>query len=239
MYNLAFPDAHSVFESWQRAHPDDPKGPVFDAAAYLFSEFDRLHILQADFFVDDDSFKNLPRQQPDPVIRRKFEATLRRGQELAERRLAIDPGDEDALFANVLRLGLHADYLALILKQEISALGEIKQATAIAEDLLRRDPTDYDAYIAIGTENYLLSLKPAPVRWFLRIGGAKTDKEAGIAKLKLTAASGQFLQPYAELLLAVAALRDDNKTEAIRLLSDLARRFPRNPLYAEEVRKIH
>jgi hypothetical protein len=136
-------------------------------------------------------------------------------------------------------LGLHADYLALILKQEMNALSEIKQATAVAEELLRRDPTAYDAYIAVGTENYLLSLKAAPVRWFLRVGGAQTDRDTGIAKLKLTATSGQFLQPYAELLLAVAALRSNDKPEAIRLLTDLARRFPHNPLYAEEVRKIH
>ena len=42
MYNLRFGDAHRVFQQWEAAHPDDPMGPVSDAAAYLFSEFDRL-----------------------------------------------------------------------------------------------------------------------------------------------------------------------------------------------------
>jgi hypothetical protein len=45
MYNLSFEDAHKNFTEWQQIHPDDPMGPVSDAAAYLFSEFDRLHIL--------------------------------------------------------------------------------------------------------------------------------------------------------------------------------------------------
>ena len=42
-----------------------------------------------------------------------------------------------------------------------------------------------DAYI--GVENYLLSLKPAPLRWFLRLDGAQTDKQRGIENLNATA----------------------------------------------------
>ena len=52
MYNLQFDQAHKRFEDWQRTHPADPIGPVSNAAAYLFSEFDRLHILESEFFRD-------------------------------------------------------------------------------------------------------------------------------------------------------------------------------------------
>ena len=45
MYNPEFADAHNTVREWKAAHPGDPMGPVSDAAAYLFSEFDRLHIL--------------------------------------------------------------------------------------------------------------------------------------------------------------------------------------------------
>jgi len=44
MYNLQFDQAHRTFAEWRRLHPDDPMGPASDAAAYLFTEFDRLHI---------------------------------------------------------------------------------------------------------------------------------------------------------------------------------------------------
>jgi hypothetical protein len=77
------------------------------------------------------------------------------------------------------------------------------------------------------------------VRWLLQATGARTDKQTGIEKLRLTAAKGQYLQPYAELLLAVAALRDNNNTEARRSLADLSNRFPHNRLYREELSKIH
>src|SRR5262252_4193696 len=44
MYNIQFADAPRTFQEWEGAHPNDPMGPVSDAAAYLFSEFDRLRI---------------------------------------------------------------------------------------------------------------------------------------------------------------------------------------------------
>jgi hypothetical protein len=238
MYNLSFASAHDKFASWEKSNPDSPEGPVFDAAASLFSEFDRLKILQSEFFVNDHVYEDRKRETPSPEIRQRFETSLSESKRLSEQRLQQNPNDESALFANVLRLGLHANYLALIEKQNLSALSEIKQATESAEGLLRLHPTCYDAYIAIGVENYLLSLKPAPVRWLLHATGAQTDKQMGIEKLKLTATEGHYLQPYAELLLAVAALRDKDSSEARRLLSSLATRFPRNPLYREELDRI-
>ena len=95
-----------------------------------------------------------------------------------------------------------------------------------------------DAYLAVGVENYMLSLKLAPVRWVLRMTGAQTDKEQGIQQLKLTAEGGRYLRPYARLLLAVAALRDGNVAGARTLLADLAKEFPRNRLYSQELARL-
>jgi hypothetical protein len=239
MYNLSFPSAHHAFEDWEKLHPENPEGPAFEAAAYLFSEFDRLKILQSEFFLNNRGYAELKRETPSTEVKLKFEQALAASKRLSDKRLQRSSKDESALFANVLALGLHADYLALIQKRNVAALREIKQATQAAEDLLRMYPDCYDAYIAEGIENYLLSLKPAPVRWLLQASGAKTDKQTGIEKLRLTATKGQYLQPYAELLLAVAALRDNNNTEARRSLTDLSNRYPQNRLYREELSKIH
>ncbi len=239
MYNLSFGDAHRAFDQWEAQHPDDPQGPVFNAAAFLFSEFDRLHILQSQFFVNDRGYSGLQKQSPSAEVKRQFDDALAKSERLATARLKINPKDEGALFANVLRMGLQADYLALIQKENLSAVGVIKQATQAADSLLQLYPDCYDAYIASGIENYLLSLKPAPVRWLLHMGGAQTDKQVGIEKLRLTATKGHYLKPYAELLLAVAALRDRNKAEARRYLTSLSEQFPQNSLYRTELAKIH
>ncbi len=98
----------------------------------------------------------------------------------------------NAMFADTLRLGLHADYLALIEKREFPALAEMKEGRQLAEQLLSQYLEYYDAYIAVGVENYLLSIKPAPVRWLLHMTGAQTDKQNGLEKLQLTADHGQI-----------------------------------------------
>ena len=58
MYDLRFDDAHSVFASWMQEYPEDPLGPASDAAAFLFSEFDRLGVLDIELFADEDRFTN-------------------------------------------------------------------------------------------------------------------------------------------------------------------------------------
>jgi hypothetical protein len=238
MYNLDFDGAHRSFDEWQRQHPEDPLGPVSDAAAYLFNEFDRLHILQAQFFVEDSAFRALKKPDADPMLKQRFEADLAKGQRLASAALRHYPDDKNAAFADILRLGLHSDYLSLIEDRSFQALSEMKTGRIMAEKLLARDPTYYDAYLAVGVENYMLSLKSAPTRWLLRLGGAQTDKDRGVAKMKLAAEKGHYLQPFARLLLAVQNLRDKNRAVAKEILAGLAREFPNNHLYVHELAKL-
>jgi hypothetical protein len=238
MYNLDFAEAHQTFNSWQVSHPQDPLGFVSDAAAYLFSEFNRLHILELDLFTDDSKYEAQSKLTPDPAAKARFEADLQKSDQLAHQILARSPGDREATFAEVLVNGLRGDYLALIEKKNLAGLSYMKNSRALAEKLLASDPNCYDAYLAIGAENYILSLNPAPIRWFLRLTGAQTDKQEGIARLRLTAEKGQYLGPYARLLLAVAALRDKDRSTARQLLQGLAHEFPKNELYAKELNRI-
>lgn len=238
MYNLEFASAHDVFAEWQRLHPQDPLGPVSDAAAFLFSEFDRLHILEAEFFTNDKNFENQKQLTPDPQVKQKFDAQLEKTKELIRTRLSQDAKDTNAMFANILMLALKGDYLALIEKRNLAGLSYLKQARLAAQTLLKSNPSYFDAYLAIGVENYLLSLRAAPVRWVLQLGGAQTDKDAGLKNLRITAEKGHYLQPYARLLLAIAALRDQDRNGARAILQGLAQQFPNNRLYSRELAQI-
>jgi hypothetical protein len=239
MYDLSFDEAHKTFGGWERDHPSDPIGPVSNAAAYLFAEFDRLNILHSEFFTDNSFFHRPPKLTPDPVVRQAFDQELDKSAGLSENILTQTPEDPDALFAKILTLGLRADYEALIERRYLDALKVIKNSRATAEKLLMIQPNYYDAYLAIGVENYLFSLKPAPVRWILQAGGAQTDRDRGVEDLRMTAEKGRYLNPYARLLLAVAALRRKDVPQARNLLSALAREFPHNRLYAQELAQLH
>jgi hypothetical protein len=231
MYNLQFDQAHQTFAEWHRLHPKDSIAAVSDAAAYLFSEFESLHILQLEFFVHDNYFYIDRKPVPEPQSNQKFESALNRAAELAAR----EPQDPSASFATVLCHGLRSIYLALIEQHYAASFWEIKVARTLAEQLLAKHPEYYDAWIVIGLENYILSQKSASVRWLLRLSGGQTKQALGIEKLRLTGEKGHYLAPFARLLLAVAALRDHNTDGARDLLEGLAREFPNNSLYSQEL----
>jgi len=238
MYNLDFISAHQTFQGFEKSNPQDPLGPVSNAAAYLFAEFDRLHILEVELFTDDNKFEHRDKPTPDPHARDAFYSELTKADQLADQILAHASNDPGALFAKILTNGLRGDYLALIEKKNFAGLGYIKTARGLAGKLLAAEPSYYDAYLAVGVENYLLSTNPAPVRWFLRLSGAQTDKDEGIKNLKLAAEKVHYLAPYARLLLAVAALRDHDLNTARTLLSGLSQEFPNNRLYKNELARL-
>ncbi len=238
MYNLQFERAHRTFQAWEEAHPDDPLGPSSNAAAYLYSEFNRLGILQAELFADDENLRKLRRPAPDPATKKAFEDSLTKSEQLANAILSRSPEDTNALFAKILNLGLRSDYTGLIEKRLVASLGYMRNGRELAQRLLALDPSCYDAYLAVGAENYILGSSPAPVRWLLRLFGSQADRREGLEKLELTAQRGHYLQPFARLLLAVAALRENDREKARELLAGLAQEFPDNPLYTRELVRL-
>jgi hypothetical protein len=239
MYNLDFSAAHHQFDVWEAAYPDDPMGPVCHAAALLFTEFDRLGVLESQLFTDNDRFVDRRKLSPDPQTKQQFMAALDRADALTDKALRRNSQDANAEFAKILSLGLRSDYAALVEKSNLAALRYTRQGREFAEVLLKQKPEDYDAYLAVGVENYLSGIKPAPIRWFLSAGGVETDKAQGIRDLELTAAHGDLLAPFAQLILAVSALRDKNQSQACSLLTGLSQRYTRNPLYRHELTQNH
>jgi hypothetical protein len=76
------------------------------------------------------------------------------------------------------------------------------------------------------------------MRVLLRFTGSRIDREKGLEELRMTALHGYYLEPFAKLLLAVAALRDKKPEQAAELLRGLHDRFPDNQLYLRELEAI-
>lgn len=238
LYNLDFAGAQKDFAAWQQLHPDDPVGPVSEAAGFLFAEFNRLGVLEAQFYENDAAFSDRPKLTPDPALRERFQAAIKRAENLAQSRLSKDPKDRDALFALTLSSGLQADYAALIEKRNLASLHFTKEASVSAQELLSVCHDCYDALLATGFSKYIIGSMAAPVRWILRMGGLPADKQAGIADLKTTAEHGHYLAPFARILLAIAYVREKNKPGAIELLAGLRQEFPGNTLFPREIARL-
>jgi hypothetical protein len=238
LYNLDFPAAHSKFGSWIQSHPTDPLGSASDAAAYLFGEFERLSIIDVQLFADQSRFDSRGKLTPDPSVRKAFEDRADQTNRLADAALARNPKDANALYAKTLICGMRSDYALMIDKHDVEALSYSKQASALSRQTLSISPTMYDAYLASGVENYMLSLKWAPLRWVLSWTGAGTDRQEGLRMLRVTASQGHYLAPFARMMLAVAAIRDGHPQQARDILTALSQEFPRNSLYTRERDRI-
>ena len=235
LYNLDFAGAQKDFAAWQQLHPDDPMGPVSEAAGYLFAEFNRLGVLEGQFYENNEAFADRPKLKPDPELRQHFMAAIGRAENLSHARLAKDPKDRDALFALTLASGLQADYAALIEKRNMASLHFTREASSSAQQLLAICHDCYDALLATGFSKYIIGSMAAPMRWILRMGGLPGDKQGGIADLETTAEHGHYLAPFARILLAIAYVREKDNPRALQLLTGLHREFPANTLFPREI----
>ncbi|HUD66942.1 MAG TPA: hypothetical protein VMQ17_20340 [Candidatus Sulfotelmatobacter sp.] len=238
LYNLDFSGAQKDFATWQEQHPEDAVGPVSEAAGLLFSEFQRLGVLEAQFYENNAAFAARTKLTPDPAVRQQFQNAIGRAENLAHARLAQDPKDRDALFALTLSSGLQADYAALIEKRNLASLHFTKQASIAAEQLLAVCHDCYDALLATGFSKYIIGSMSPPVRWILRMGGLPADKKGGITDLETTAERGHYLAPFARILLAIVYVREKDKPRALQLLTGLRSEFPANTVFPREIARL-
>jgi len=237
-YGLDFTGAQRDFESWEKLHPDNPMGPASEAAGILFSEFNRLGVLETQFYQDDSVFAARKKYEADPQQRARFEQELTRAEDMAKARLSRDSKDRDGLLAMTLASGLRSDFAALIEKRNIVALHYTKEATAWSTQLLAIDPGCYDARLAGGVSRYMIGSMAAPMRWLARLGGVSGDKAGGISELQTVAAQGHLLAPFARILLAIAYVREKEFPRARELLLGLQKEFPNNTLFGRELARL-
>jgi tetratricopeptide (TPR) repeat protein len=239
LYELKSQEARSQFEALQKSHPEDPLGSAAEAAAYLFEECYRQGVLTSEFFVDDKRFLGKIPLKPDPDLRAAFFAADKKAQDLAQLQLKSNPDDPNALFAMTLSVGMQADYASLIDKQQLDSLKKIREADTYAKKLLVIAPDAADAYLGLGTANYVIGNLPGIKKFFLGFAGIHGDKQVGIQQLEIAADHGRYLRPFAKILLAMAALREKKPEVARAQLTELVAEFPTNSLFASELAKLN
>jgi len=235
LYNFDFKGAQEILDRQRQTDPQAPLLPATKAGAYLFSELDRLRILELDFFTDDDKVVDRRKLIPDPAVRAKFFQTVDETEKLANARLAGKPDDPDALLALCMTTGLVTDYAALIEKRRFGSFALAKKSHMWAKKLLELKPPVVDAYMTFGTAEYIVGSLPFFLRWFVHMDSVEGNKKKGIDELELVAKYGKYDGPFARMLLSVIAMREKREVDAETLLAGLARDYPENPLIREEL----
>ena len=238
VYNVLFQDALQQAEQAKKMAPDDPMPWIAQANAVLFREFDRLHVLRSETFASDDNYTSRQSYRWDPGSYQAFQNALNGAEQLAQKRLDRNQNDDRALLALALSNSMRAEDAALFAKKDMATLSYFHSSTSYAERLLAVAPQSYDAYLASGLGKYVIGCKSAPVRWVLRAGGMKGDRDEGVRELSLAAAHGVYMAPFARLLLAYDYLRRNNRSEARKVFAALHDEFPNNPMFLQETAKL-
>jgi hypothetical protein len=134
---------------------------------------------------------------------------------------------------------MQADYASLIDKQQLDSLKKIREADVYAKKLLAIAPDAADAYLGLGTANYVIGSLPGIKKFFLGFAGIHGDKNVGIQQLEIAANHGRYLRPFAKILLAMAALREKEPEVARVQLTELVAEFPENTLFVDELAKLN
>jgi hypothetical protein len=238
LYELKPAEARTQFKTWQKSHPEGALGYASEAASYLFEECYRQGVLTADFFLDVKRFLGKTPLKPDPQLRAAFFASDKHAQDSAQLRLKTNPDDPNALFAMSMSLGMQADYASLIDKRQLDSLKKIREADMYSKRLLQLAPEATDAYLGLGTANYIIGSLPGSKKFFLGFAGIHGDKKKGIEQLEIAAKRGHYLRPFAKILLALTALRETKPEVARTEFTELVAEFPGNPLFVTELAKL-
>jgi len=235
LYELQFKQARTRFLAWQETHPEDELGYAWLAASYLFEELYEQGVLTSEFFLDDERLLGGIRGRPDTQRGSAFRAAVMRAEELARRRLRTNSTDSDALFTLTITTGMLADYTGLVERRQLESLKLTREAERYAETLLTVKPNAVDAYVTLGAANYIIGSLPAHKRFFLWLGGIHGDRLRGVMQLQMAAMEGHYLRPFAKILLALVARRENEPELALKLLEELDGEFPGNPLFRREL----
>jgi hypothetical protein len=237
LYEQKFPEARAVFVEWAAKNPTEPFGQVSIAASYLFEEFYLQRVLTSDYFLDDKRFLGGITGTPDPDRIKSFEEAAAKARALAAVRLKQNKRDPEGLYAMTLAAGMQSDADSMLLKKHYDALKHLKEANANAEPLLADHPDAYDVYVAPGVAYYVIGSLSGSARFILWFGGVHGDKALGMSKVEKTADNGNYLKPFAQILLALSARREKKTEMAIKNLKELTEEFPGNTVYETEYAK--
>jgi hypothetical protein len=237
LYEQKFAEARATFANWQARNPEDPFGAVAVAASYLFEELYVQGVLTSEFFLDEKKFLHGIDGKPDPERMSHFREALARGRQVAQERQKTNAQDGEALYALTLAAGMEADAESILQKKHLAGLKRMKEANGYAKRLLSQYPDAADAYIAPGIANYIIGSQSAGSRFALWFGGIHGDKKLGMEQVAKTAENGRYLQPFAKIILALAARREHQDDLAQRLLRELKDQYPGNALFASEYAK--
>ena len=238
-YNLEYDDAEKGLRSWLDQHPDDLRALSYLSNVILQREMFRRELLDAQVYGKGGEAYRDGKSNVDPQFRAGLFSVLGKSENLANQKLAKDPRDSDALYWMGVSHVIRAVYDLSLAKAKMDALGEAKQARRYHARLVEMDPNYVDAYLVIGTYDYLVGSLPWYTKFVASMLGYHGNRERGLEELKRAAEHGHWAQTDAKTFLAILYVREKRYEDALRILRELEQAYPRNFVVPQQIARVH
>jgi tetratricopeptide (TPR) repeat protein len=233
-YNNEYDQAIAVFEQQLKQSPDDPELYNHLAQCILYREMFRNGALESQLVTGSNPFLRRPKMEISAQDKARFNDYIAKAMELSQNRLAKNPRDVRALYAEAVAHGLRANYLFLVQKAWLDSLHEVSAATKADEQAVQIDPSFNDARLILAINEYVIGCLPWGWRVLSSLTGVHGDREDGIRQLQIVAQTGIHNRYDAQALLAAIYRRERQPQRALPFLQEMAQRFPRNYLFRFE-----
>jgi tetratricopeptide (TPR) repeat protein len=238
-YNLEYNQSIEEFRRLIAIEPDNPAFHNHLAQAVLYREMLRGGALESELVSGSNPFLNRPKLNTTPEAQREFESSLNKSMKLVEARLAKDPNDIGALYAQGVAYALSANYNFLVRKAWIDSLKDATAARKAHNRVIELNPALVDARLIQGVHDYILGSLPFTIKILGFLGGFHGDRDSGMKALQLVAEKGSANKYDAQVLLAAIYRREKKPEQALPLLANVIARFPRNYLFRLETVQMY
>jgi tetratricopeptide (TPR) repeat protein len=233
LYNLDFNTAQSGYEALTRQYPDEPEyWNALASSIWLRITFEQQK-LNLESFSGSVKFGTAEsREELNPADEKRLRDTINTAIVKADAVLKKKPRDAHAMYEKGLSYSTLASFEGTVKRSYLSAASDAKTAKKIHQDVLKLDPNFDDARVSIGTYDYVVGVIPSVVKVVVGVFGISgAGKDAGIQNLETAAAKGKNASTDAKMVLSVIYSREKRYEDALRIMTDLHSKYPRNFLF--------
>ncbi len=235
LYNLDYQMARKRYQKMTELMPGHPAGYIYLANNLLLETLNSSRRLSSSLYSSASFYaQDADQDKVDPERDRQFNELIQKALDVVEEQLQKNPQDPESLYYKGTAFGLRTLYSITIKRSFGGAIGSGKKAIQHQKEVLKHDPNFIDAYLSIGLYEYLVDSLPLLWRLLARLTGVKGSKKEGIKHLEEVADRGKYSSDDARVLLIGIYSREDQPELALKLLSYLANKYPRNYLFGVE-----
>jgi tetratricopeptide (TPR) repeat protein len=195
--------------------------------------------LESELVSGNNSFLRRPKLNPSPEVEKRILDEIARSMSLCEARLQAAPNDTAAMYALGIAYGLRSNYYWVVKKAWHESLKDATAARKLHNRISALEPNNVDARLVQGLHDYIVGSLPWHLKTVGFLIGIHGDKEKGIHTVQDVARNGKLNKLDAEVFLCALYRRENQPKQAIPLVKDLIRRYPRNFLLWLELAQMY